>query len=49
MFPVSSLTVILQEPESQSYHDDSLQDIANIDLPFLILQKPVPMTSLCNI
>lgn len=49
MFSVKKDSVILQKPENKNYPDDRLQDITNIDLPFLILWKPVPMTPPYNI
>lgn len=49
MLSVKKDSVSLQKPENKNYPDDRLWDIANIDLPFLILWKPVPMTPLYNI
>lgn len=49
MFSVKKDSVLLEKPENKKHPDDRLQDIANIDLPFLILWKPVPMTPPYNI
>lgn len=37
MLSVKKDSVSLQKPENKNYPDDRLWDIANIDLPFLIL------------